>query len=275
MPCLPPIHIHSPTQIHPALPDQFACVCLRFSWTILLQLPEQRAVPGTSPSSAAPELCDLQGRPDSPGGVQKRKRDDGAARVSQPPDFAVPLPPMTAALLSRSSAAAPDSLASAQPLTGSQPRLEVVDYPGAGERGHHSGDTDGGSSSRADNAPSSSNPLTALPLTGLTECSSRCRTPLARQAQCMCIHDTRAPSADRRYVKLWGWEPLPHGTEQLLHNILQALCAAPFAHPCIASMLQRLGACSDTLGACSRPTHSCGYAGAFSGYNTRSTRSEA
>jgi len=216
------------------------------SWTILLQLPEQRAVPGTSPSSAAPELSDLQGRPDSPGGVQKRKRDDGAARVSQPPDFAVPLPPMTAALLSRSSAAAPDSLASAQPLTGSQPRLEVVDYPGAGERGHHSGDTDGGSSSRADNAPSSSNPLTALPLTGLTE-----------------------------YVKLWGWEPLPHGTEQLLHNILQALCAAPFAHPCIASMLQRLGACSDTSGARSRPTHSCGYAGAFSGYNTRSTRSEA
>ena len=37
---------------------------------------------------------------------------------------------------------------------------------------------------------------------------------------------TRAPSVARRYVKLWGWEPLPHGTEQLLHNILQTLCAS-------------------------------------------------
>mmetsp|Transcript_36477 Transcript_36477/g.86056 ORF Transcript_36477/g.86056 Transcript_36477/m.86056 type:complete len:557 (-) Transcript_36477:165-1835(-) len=169
------------------------------SWTILLQLPEQRTMPGTSTSSiVAPEPSDLQGQPDSPGGAQKRKRDDGAALASHPPEFAVPLPPMTAALLSRSPAPA-DGSAIAQPPPGSQPRVEVVDCPGAGERGHRSSDTDGGNSSGAassgDNAPSSSNPLTALPLTGcLTE-----------------------------YVKLWGWEPLPHGTEQLLHNILQTL----------------------------------------------------
>lgn len=168
------------------------------SWTILLQLPEQRTMPGTSTSSiVAPEPSDLQGQPDSPGGAQKRKRDDGAALASHPPEFAVPLPPMTAALLSRS--LAPDGSPIAQPPPGSQPRVEVVDSPGAGERGQRSSDTDGGSSSGAvpsgDNAPSSSNPLTALPLTGcLTE-----------------------------YVKLWGWEPLPHGTEQLLHNILQTL----------------------------------------------------
>jgi hypothetical protein len=146
---------------------------LRFSWTILLQLPEQRTMPGTSTSSiVAPEPSDLQGQPDSPGGAQKRKRDDGAALASHPPEFAVPLPPMTAALLSRSPA--PDGSAIAQPPPGSQPRVEVVDYPGAGERGQRSSDTDGGSSSGAassgDNAPSSSNPLTALPLTGcLTE----------------------------------------------------------------------------------------------------------
>jgi len=169
------------------------------SWTILLQLPEQRTMPGTSTSSiVAPESSDPQEQPDSPGGAQKRKRDDGAALASHPPEFAVPLPPMTAALLSRSPAPA-DGSAIAQPPPGSQPRVEVVDCPGAGERGHRSSDTDGGSSSGAassgDNAPSSSNPLTALPLTGcLTE-----------------------------YVKLWGWEPLPHGTEQLLHNILQTL----------------------------------------------------
>ena len=42
---------------------------------------------------------------------------------------------------------------------------------------------------------------------------------------------TRAPSVARRYVKLWGWEPLPHGTEQLLHNILQTLCAS--LHPAL------------------------------------------
>jgi len=168
------------------------------SWTILLQLPEQRTMPGTSTSSiVAPEPSDLQGQPDSPGGAQKRKRDDGAALASHPPEFAVPLPPMTAALLSRS--LAPDGSPIAQPPPGSQPRVEVVDCPGARERGQRSSDTDGGSSSGAvpsgDNAPSSSNPLTALPLTGcLTE-----------------------------YVKLWGWEPLPHGTEQLLHNILQTL----------------------------------------------------
>ena len=35
----------------------------------------------------------------------------------------------------------------------------------------------------------------------------------------------------RRYVKLWGWEPLPHGTEQLLHNILQTLCAQRLTAP--------------------------------------------
>jgi len=169
------------------------------SWTILLQLPEQRTMPGTSTSSiVAPESSDPQEQPDSPGGAQKRKRDDSAALASHPPEFAVPLPPMTAALLSRSPAPA-DGSAIAQPPPGSQPRVEVVDCPGAGERGHRSSDTDGGSSSGAassgDNAPSSSNPLTALPLTGcLTE-----------------------------YVKLWGWEPLPHGTEQLLHNILQTL----------------------------------------------------
>lgn len=168
------------------------------SWTILLQLPEQRTMPGTSTSSiVAPEPSDLQGQPDSPGGAQKRKRDGGAALASHPPEFAVPLPPMTAALLSRS--LAPDGSPIAQPPPGSQPRVEVVDCPGARERGQRSSDTDGGSSSGAvpsgDNAPSSSNPLTALPLTGcLTE-----------------------------YVKLWGWEPLPHGTEQLLHNILQTL----------------------------------------------------
>lgn len=168
------------------------------SWTILLQLPEQRTMPGTSTSSiVAPDPSDLQGQPDSPGGAQKRKRDDGAALASHPPEFAVPLPPMTAALLSRS--LAPDGSPIAQPPPGSQPRVEVVDCPGARERGQRSSDTDGGSSSGAvpsgDNAPSSSNPLTALPLTGcLTE-----------------------------YVKLWGWEPLPHGTEQLLHNILQTL----------------------------------------------------
>jgi hypothetical protein len=146
---------------------------LRFSWTILLQLPEQRTMPGTSTSSiVAPEPSDLQGQPDSPGGAQKRKRDDGAALASHPPEFAVPLPPMTAALLSRS--LAPDGSPIAQPPPGSQPRVEVVDSPGAGERGQRSSDTDGGSSSGAassgDNAPSSSNPLTALPLTGcLTE----------------------------------------------------------------------------------------------------------
>ena len=38
-------------------------------------------------------------------------------------------------------------------------------------------------------------------------------------------------SVARRYVKLWGWEPLPHGTEQLLHNILQTLCAS--LHPAL------------------------------------------
>jgi len=165
------------------------------SWTILLQLPEQRTIPGTSASSVAPEPSDLQGQPDSPGGAQKRKRDDGAALALQPPELAVPLPPLTAALLSRSP---PGGSEIVQPPPGSQPRVEVVDCPGAGERGHRSGDTDGGSSSGAassGNAPSSSNSLTALPLTGcLTE-----------------------------YVKLWGWEPLPHGTEQLLHNILQTL----------------------------------------------------
>lgn len=172
------------------------------SWTILLQLPEQRTMPGSSTSIVAPEPSDLQGQPDSPGNAQKRKREDGPALASHPPEFAVPLPPMTAGLLSGSPtqapAAAPHGSAIAQPPPGSQPRVEVVDSPGAGERGHRSSDTDGGSSSGAassgDNAPSS-NPLTALPLTGcLTE-----------------------------YVKLWGWEPLPHGTEQLLHNILQTL----------------------------------------------------
>lgn len=131
-------------------------------------------MPGTSTSSiVAPEPSDPQEQPDSPGGAQKRKRDDGAALASHPPEFAVPLPPMTAALLSRSPAPA-DGSAIAQPPPGSQPRVEVVDCPGAGERGHRSSDTDGGSSSGAassgDNAPSSSNPLTALPLTGcLTE----------------------------------------------------------------------------------------------------------
>tara|TARA_B100000768_G_scaffold135344_1_gene126154 strand:+ start:594 stop:986 length:393 start_codon:yes stop_codon:yes gene_type:complete len=130
-------------------------------------------MPGTSTSIVAPEPSDLQGQPDSPGGAQKRKRDDGAALASHPPEFAVPLPPMTAALLSRSPA--PDGSAIAQPPPGSQPRVEVVDCPGAGERGHRSSDTGGGSSSGAassggNDAPSSSNPLTALPLTGcLTE----------------------------------------------------------------------------------------------------------
>lgn len=171
------------------------------SWTILLQLPEQRTMPGSSTSIGAPEPSDLQGQPDSPGNAQKRKREDGPALASHPPEFAVPLPPMTAALLSGSptqAPAAPHVSAITQSPPGSRPRVEVVDSPGAGECGHRSSDTDGGSSSGAassgDNAPSS-NPLTALPLTGcLTE-----------------------------YVKLWGWEPLPHGTEQLLHNILQTL----------------------------------------------------
>lgn len=171
------------------------------SWTILLQLPEQRTMPGSSTSIGAPEPSDLQGQPDSPGNAQKRKREDGPALASHPPEFAVPLPAMTAALLSGSptqAPAAPHVSAITQSPPGSRPRVEVVDSPGAGECGHRSSDTDGGSSSGAassgDNAPSS-NPLTALPLTGcLTE-----------------------------YVKLWGWEPLPHGTEQLLHNILQTL----------------------------------------------------
>ena len=53
-----------------------------------------------------------------------------------------------------------------------------------------------------------------------------------RRVQLTCIHaDIWAPSVARRYVKLWGWEPLPHGTEQLLHNILQTLCAAPHCTP--------------------------------------------
>ena len=170
------------SSLEPALPSGGPRPChrfpydwprLRFSWTILLQLPEQRTMPGTSTSSiVAPEPSDLQGQPDSPGGAQKRKRDDGAALASHPPEFAVPLPPMTAALLSRS--LAPDGSPIAQPPPGSQPRVEVVDCPGARERGQRSSDTDGGSSSGAvpsgDNAPSSSNPLTALPLTGcLTE----------------------------------------------------------------------------------------------------------
>ena len=151
--------------------------CLCFSWTILLQLPEQRTMPGSSTSIVVPEPSDLQGQPDSPGNAQKRKREDGPALASHPPEFAVPLPPMTAALLSGSPtqapAAAPHGSAIAQPPPGSQPRVEVVDSPGAGERGHRSSDTDGGNSSGAassgDNAPSS-NPLTALPLTGcLTE----------------------------------------------------------------------------------------------------------
>jgi hypothetical protein len=54
----------------------------------------------------------------------------------------------------------------------------------------------------------------------------------AASSQLTCIHaDTWSPSVARRYVKLWGWEPLPHGTEQLLHNILQTLCAAPHCTP--------------------------------------------
>ena len=53
-----------------------------------------------------------------------------------------------------------------------------------------------------------------------------------RRVQLTCIHaDTWALSVARRYVKLWGWEPLPHGTEQLLHNILQTLCAS--LHPAL------------------------------------------
>ena len=134
-------------------------------------------MPDTSTSSiVSPEPSDLQGQPDSPGNAQKRKREDGPALASHPPEFAVPLPAMTAALLSGSptqAPAAPHVSAITQSPPGSQPRVEVVDSPGAGERGHRSSDTVGGNSSGAassgDYAPSS-NPLTALPLTGcLTE----------------------------------------------------------------------------------------------------------
>ena len=55
-------------------------------------------MPGSSTSSiVAREPSDLQGQPDSPGNAQKRKREDGPALASHPPEFAVPLPPMTAA----------------------------------------------------------------------------------------------------------------------------------------------------------------------------------
>ena len=164
-----------PTSVPP--PHLRVWCCLRFSWTILLQLPEQRMMPGTSTSMVEPEPSDLQGQPDSPGNAQKRKREDGPALASHPPESAVPLPPMTAALLSGSptpaGAAPPHGSAIAQPPPGSHPRVEVVDSPGAGERGHRSSDTDGrgssGAASSGDNPPSS-NPLTALPLTGcLTE----------------------------------------------------------------------------------------------------------
>jgi serine/threonine protein kinase len=141
------------------------------SWTILLQLPEQRAPElGPPPSALHPDA-----------GAQKRKRDEGdASSAPQPPgpgDFAVPLPPITAALLNRTE---PDT----------QPRLESRDE-GDGADGEASSAT----GAREATPSSSSNPLAALPLTGcLTEC-----------------------------VQLWGWEPLPHGTEQLLRDILQTL----------------------------------------------------
>eukprot|EP00908_Phaeocystis_cordata_P007623 Transcript_18278.p1 GENE.Transcript_18278~~Transcript_18278.p1 ORF type:complete len:466 (-),score=105.91 Transcript_18278:468-1865(-) len=141
------------------------------SWTILLQLPEQRAPElGPPPSALHPDA-----------GAQKRKRDEGdASSAPQPPgpgDFAVPLPPITAALLNRTE---PDA----------QPRLESRDE-GDGADGEASSAT----GAREATPSSSSNPLAALPLTGcLTE-----------------------------YVQLWGWEPLPHGTEQLLRDILQTL----------------------------------------------------
>ena len=116
------------------------------SWTILLQLPEQRAPElGPPPSALHPDA-----------GAQKRKRDEGdASSAPQPPgpgDFAVPLPPITAALLNRTE---PDT----------QPRLESRDE-GDGADGEASSAT----GAREATPSSSSNPLAALPLTGcLTE----------------------------------------------------------------------------------------------------------
>jgi len=182
------------------------------SWTILLQLPEQRALPGFDSATVTSEPGEVQGRAamdlppaESGGGAQKRKRDDGSALpppVAQPRDFAVPLPPMTAALLNRSPAQGGAETSQTDHVPPPpRPRFQAAECPGADHPRIGTPDGGGGSSSscpaRTDGATpsSSSNPLTALPLTGcLTE-----------------------------YVQLWGWEPLPHGTEQLLRNILQTL----------------------------------------------------
>lgn len=167
------------------------------SWTILLQLPEQRAMASSSsPPSATLDLSIQQGtadaelQPQSPGGAQKRKRVEGSVLNPPASQPRVPLPPMTAALLGQSPAY--DGCAVSQTRPVSLPRLEAQESTNASDTGVGSSCSVASSS---DNTPGSSNSLTALPLTScLTE-----------------------------YVQLWGWEPLPHGTEQLLRNILQTL----------------------------------------------------
>ena len=59
------------------------------------------------------------------------------------------------------------------------------------------------------------------------------------------------------YVQRWGWSPLPHGTQQLLRDILQTLCATRRSAPPTTPCLHDLHRCAKSTVCPLRATRAC------------------